>query len=154
MLPEKSFPIKKQVVKIHGIQLPLPLAIPFGNGPDVIQKFIEERISLQDELINRPPGVYGQSQQVFQNLSSGKSGPFGVDLQVGDAGLHQAFRVFPVEDRIIGLITHQRGMSSEDAVPNVMEGPSPHSSTYSPHGRNEEFHPVEHLSGSLIGKGN
>ena len=77
-----------------------------------------------------------------------------MNVQIGEAGVDQAFHVFPVQNRVIGLKPQQRGMAAQNSIPDVMKGSSPHLAPYAASRGDQRLNPVKHLAGRFVGERN
>jgi hypothetical protein len=152
VLLEKGFPVKEEIVEIQGIQFAFSLPVVSGHRADVVQQIVEVGIALQDDFLDGPLGVDRQAPDIFQNFSPGETGAFGIHLELGDAGLHETLCVFLVEDGVVGLKTHERSVTAEDAVPDVMEGPPPYPAADPHRPRHQQLDPPEHFPRGLVGE--
>jgi hypothetical protein len=154
MILKQGLPVEEEIVKIQAIEFLLPLPVVPGHGPNVVQQIVEIGKPLPHYVFQRPLGIYGKPHHILQNLSPGEMGPLGIQPEFVDTGLHEALSIFLVQDGVIRLETHERGVAAEDSVADVMKS-SPPNPAADPHGRrHEEFNPPEHLPGGLVGEGN
>ena len=147
---EEPFPVEQQVIKVHEVELFFPLLVVSRHHDDLINECIEERVAVEDDFINVPLGVEGETDDVLQNVTLGEPPLLGLDLEISHAGIDQVFGVLLIHDGEVALIADELCVVPEDKIPYMVEGASPYLFYVL---TDEQLHPVEHLLGRPVRKG-
>ncbi|GBC83002.1 hypothetical protein HRbin10_02140 [bacterium HR10] len=150
VLREQSPPIHEQVIVIHHILAPLALGVLPRDALDLRQQRLEVREAREDDLLQRSPRVAGEAEDVLQDFPAREPPRAGIQATGAHACLEQLARILAVEDGEVRMIAERLRVPAQEAIGDVMEGPTPNSAALR---LQKRLDALEHAARGLVGEG-